>query len=254
MFNDLNQREYNIGEILIHTWSVFIRHSNLFVLTMLLFYIPISVSGLFLGKYSDDIVSDSNEDITGYLNYFGVYIILTVILGPIANMIITRITQKEVQKGNTLEEINYSGVVKTVFGNYGKIFTTGLLAGLIIIGLSILLIVPGVIWSVYYAFLIQAVTIKGLFSKSALNYSKSLVKGRWWKIFILPLLFGSINIMFAFFLLGIGSLLPEFIQILIKVFSQVVVGSFVSTLLPIAFTIYFLNLDSIKGNKQEVIS
>ena len=57
---------------------------------------------------------------------------------------------------------------------------TGLLAGLVLLGLTLLLIVPGIIWGVYYAFLVPVVAF-GLSGTEALAESKRLVKGNWWR-------------------------------------------------------------------------
>ena len=57
---------------------------------------------------------------------------------------------------------------------------TGLLAGLVLLGLTLLLIVPGIIWFVYYAFLVPVVAF-GLTGTEALAESKRLVKGNWWR-------------------------------------------------------------------------
>ena len=58
---------------------------------------------------------------------------------------------------------------------------TSWLGGLIIGALCLLLIVPGLIWAVYYAFVPYVVSVTSLSGKKALDYSKSLVKGAFWR-------------------------------------------------------------------------
>ncbi len=55
------------------------------------------------------------------------------------------------------------------------------LAGLIIFGMLLLLIIPGFIWAVYYSFVPYVIAVTSLSGKAALDYSKSLVKGSFWR-------------------------------------------------------------------------
>ena len=58
---------------------------------------------------------------------------------------------------------------------------TSWLGGVIIGAVCLLLIVPGIIWAVYYPFVPYVVSVTSVSGKAALNYSKSLVKGRFWR-------------------------------------------------------------------------
>ncbi len=55
-----------------------------------------------------------------------------------------------------------------------------ILSGIIIVGGFILLIVPGIIFAVWFAFVMYAVALDGKDSVSSLTFSKNLVKGKWW--------------------------------------------------------------------------
>lgn len=59
---------------------------------------------------------------------------------------------------------------------------TSLLAGIIIFGGTLLFIIPGIIFSVWYMFSTYAVILDGKKGREALRMSKSLVTGRWWRI------------------------------------------------------------------------
>lgn len=71
--------------------------------------------------------------------------------------------------------------LRAACGRYPRAIWTSLLAGLILLGLFMLLIVPGFIWSVYYTFMLYVIAITSLSGKAALDYSKSLVKGSFWR-------------------------------------------------------------------------
>lgn len=55
-----------------------------------------------------------------------------------------------------------------------------ILSGLAIFGGFILFIIPGIIFSIWFVFVMYSVVLDNQDSTSALGYSKSLVKGRWW--------------------------------------------------------------------------
>ncbi len=75
------------------------------------------------------------------------------------------------------------------------------IAGLIILGGSILFVIPGIIFSVWYGFVTYPAILENARGMEALRISKSLVVGRWWQI-----TFRLIGIGFVLFLI---SLLPD---------------------------------------------
>jgi len=62
-------------------------------------------------------------------------------------------------------------------------FLTSLLSGLAILGGFILLIIPGIIFSIWFAFALYAVVLDSKKDTEAMKYSKKLVSGRWWAVF-----------------------------------------------------------------------
>lgn len=63
-----------------------------------------------------------------------------------------------------------------------KFFGTSLLAGLIILLGFVLLIVPGIIFTVWYSFASWVVIAEGISGSAALKQSKNYVKDRWWSV------------------------------------------------------------------------
>lgn len=62
-----------------------------------------------------------------------------------------------------------------------KILITGLIASLAVVGGFLLLIVPGVIFAVWFTFTTPIVVFENLSGTAALSRSKQIVKGRFWK-------------------------------------------------------------------------
>ncbi len=131
---------------------------------------------------------------------------------------------------------------------------TGLLAGLVLIGLTLLLIVPGIIWGVYYAFLVPVVAF-GLSGTEALAESKRLVKGNWWRTLGCILVIGLVGIalmlpgflvdwIYTLFLSPSESweptLLDEIVEYLTSVYVDVAY-----LFVPVATAVFFLNRRSV---------
>ncbi len=101
-------------------------------------------------------------------------------------------------------------------------------------------IVPGIIAFVYFSFSYQAIILKDISGFDALVYSKFLVKGHWWRVFFLTLLYiGSI--------FGINEMI-HFLNnsVYISIISDTA-QSFIIFYSLTVMTLFFLNLDSIKN-------
>ena len=129
---------------------------------------------------------------------------------------------------------------------------TGLLAGLVLLGLTLLLIVPGIIWGVYYAFLVPVVAF-GLSGTEALAESKRLVKGNWWRTLGCVLVIGLVAaaltmpgaIVSVVYNLGTAEtetpfLLDEAVDFLTNVYIDVA-----ALFGPVATAVFFLNRRSV---------
>lgn len=64
-----------------------------------------------------------------------------------------------------------------------RLFKANLISSVVIFFLLLCLVVPGIVWTVFYAFTTGCVVIGGLGPVKALAESKRMVKGRWWVTF-----------------------------------------------------------------------
>jgi len=88
----------------------------------------------------------------------------------------------------------------------------------------------------------------GIGGKAALNYSKSLVKGRWWKVFWKLLVLGLINIAIGVTIGFCSALIPDVIGIIAETFFNIVTAFYI-----VGTTIVFLNLDYISQKELKAI-
>lgn len=73
--------------------------------------------------------------------------------------------------------------VKTTKSLLAPFIIASILASLAILGGFVLLIIPGIIFSIWFAFIPQAVALDGKKNIDALSHSRQVVKGRWWGVF-----------------------------------------------------------------------
>ncbi len=81
-----------------------------------------------------------------------------------------------------------------------------ILTGLVVFGGTLLLIIPGVIFAIWFTFAIYGVAIHNIRPMEAMKTSKAMVDGRWWKVFwrlIIPIVLFGITIAILLYLIEI---------------------------------------------------
>ncbi|WP_432404080.1 hypothetical protein [Wukongibacter sp. M2B1] len=227
-------KEYTFGELVSKSWSIYQNKFTSILTITLLIYVPINIILYFV------------DNLTKNMNNFNIYVktanLLETFIGIIATMGIALIVDSAINNN----ELSWSNALKRALSRWGSCFGTKFLAGLILIGLFILLIVPGIIWTLYYTFIVQVVVLKKIGGKEALDYSKSLVKGRWWKIFGIHCLYIIIILILSFSLGFIDILFIEAFSIFTNTIIDIASAFFTVTI-----TVLFLNLDRIKESQDK---
>ncbi len=126
------------------------------------------------------------------------------------------------------ENIGFKEAYKRSRANINPFFFTGLLTGLAVIGGFILLIVPGIIFSLWFSQSPYIVVEEGLKNTAAMKKSKFYVKGRigtvFGKLFYMGIISFGIYIGIAIILAivnTVGGIKPEYTNWLLNVFSWV---------------------------------
>lgn len=165
-----NKQQLNLGNIIIKTCNTFFHNFSAILIVTLIVYVPINVFLFLIYNYSSGISSRT---------YYRLSQLLEVFIGVIATLAITRITA-EVLSG---KPIKFSQALSMSAKRWIAAVLSDIYKGAVVTLFTFLLIIPGIIRLVQYAFVDQIVALKGLRNRDALNYSKSLVKGNWWKVF-----------------------------------------------------------------------
>ena len=159
----------DLGDIISKTWKIYTRNFVSILIITLIIYVPINIILFF--------VSYANGEEISLPSYFRLIQLSESLFGIIAVFAIIFITAKAVGG----ERLSPGSALKMSFEKWGSGILTNIVQGFILFLLLILLIVPGLIWIVYYSFTSQIVALNDLKYKRALDYSKSLVKGNWWR-------------------------------------------------------------------------
>lgn len=105
-------------------------------------------------------------------------------------------------------------VFKLGFSNMLKFFAVSFVVGLIVLFGLILLIIPAIIFGIWYSFSVWLVLDRGIRIGEALKQSKAMVRGRFWKIFGRSIVFGLFTLLISVLTSVIpyaGSLIASFV-------------------------------------------
>ena len=201
--------EVDFGELLEETWQSFkSRFKVFFSLAFLLYYIPTIALSIFsvlylLPRFLSEVAS-TLESLKNILLMFIINIPVALLqLLFIVSVIyaLIRIPQNKT---------SFKKAIKGGASFYWKMLLLNLLLGIALMFLSLLLIVPGIIFAVYWSFSIYVIVNDNCSVTESLRRSKNLVESRWWKVFGYSLLMGLIIGLISFFVqLATSSLLSS---------------------------------------------
>lgn len=244
MEKNIFKTPYSIGDILSHSWKLFTENFTTILIIILFVYIPLNV--LLKGLTAAFVTSTEPLEILmveiRWLQF------LEAIIGILAILAITWLVKTKLEGKN----IGWRECLGKAFQKWPAAFGTNILKAVFLIGLFILLIVPGVIFSIYWLFVIYIVVFHDKAFIEALKHSREIVKGRWWKVFGYSLVLGLISLVVA---LGVGAIIgiPSIFigeSVIIDIVTAVILNIFLSYFL-VAGVVFFVNFDNNRVSKVE---
>ncbi|MEK9130087.1 MAG: hypothetical protein AAB526_01670 [Patescibacteria group bacterium] len=169
-------------------------------------------------------------------SFFMIVVFVIQSLGQIALLYAIKNDQKE------------DGVIKIYKRAWSKMLSYWwicLLSGFIILGGFLLFVVPGIIFSIWFAFPIFILIADDLKGMDALLKSKEYVKGRWMNAFCYFFFIGAVLLIAMLILSGILFFLKN---VLIQWFGQFIFELFLTPLLTIYLFSVFNNFKQLKGD------
>jgi hypothetical protein len=228
----VNERVMNFFDFISEGFKIFLSRIGDFSILALINIIPASFFILFI---QNSISSKNTFDGVQYILLFAilvVYVIIGLITGMSSKIIVAGIVENKT--------VSLKKAIELASSKWGRAFTTQLLTSLVVFAWSLLFFIPGFIYSIYYLFVLDAVALRDKSGQEALQYSKSLVEGQWWRVFGITvgvgILFGIFNGLISF-VIGKISDNPYFVII------PNAINLYVSSNLGIISTVLFLNND-----------
>jgi hypothetical protein len=166
-----------LGNILSKSWEIFTANIKPILIITLVIYIPINTVL--------ELIPTDNTGV-GITAYFQAMQLLEGFFGILATIAIAFLTKAALEK----KDISWKESLKLAINKWLKVIGTNLLAGILLVGLFFLLIVPGIIFSIYWYFILYVVIFSDKWGFTAMAYSKDLVQNRWWPTLGYAVLFG----------------------------------------------------------------
>jgi len=219
MLPDIRTQQLSLGNILSWGWSIYQKHFvNILIVTLIITF-PLNIA---------------LEVIPMPLAFAnGILIFIFSVLEAMAIMLIT-------ERAVNNETMSIGDALRRAANRWTRGIGTNILASIFILFLFLLLIVPGIIWSVYYAFIVQVVALRNESGKSALDYSEVLVQGQWWRVFGTGFVLNLIPFCLSLGIEHILGLLNT--NLVINVIATTLVD-IITGFTIVAITVLFLNLD-----------
>lgn len=171
-----------LGALFSAAWEAFIKHWKSIVLLTLMVALPLNLLGSIANTQIANTV-ENTQDLTNLFNQnfgasLGIAIILLSLAGVLIPLGIVAIFRAE-EEGKTLSA---QEALQQAISHWGAGLITGIVMAILLIGLVILLVVPAIIFGVYWAFALYVVMHDDLRGMAALKESQRIIKGYWWKV------------------------------------------------------------------------
>ncbi len=235
MKKQLEAQPLSIGELLSFGWRLYNEHFGDILRIILCVYIPINLM-IALVPLEWTLPDDGTGVGPLTLSYAP---FLELFIGIIAAIAIAALVEQAVQG----EQMAWSAALRHGLARWLPALGTELLGALIILGLTFLLIIPGIIWAIYYAFLLYGVALRNVSGRRALAYSKGLVQGQWWRVFGILLMTSLLGQVILLVIVALLTLIADnpVAEFIINSTIDVVAGFFM-----VVTALFFLNTDYVK--------
>lgn len=246
---DIRTQKYDIGQILEHSWHIFRQRFKDFALLTLVIYLPLNlIEFSFLAYFRDnfrDFLHETMPEMNAIMLPTNEIILLILLfLSSIGlSVLFTPSVAIIIEDHFYGDETNYIDALKKAFSRYWSLWKTFLIATAILSLLYLCFFIPGIVWGIYYIFIFTIVGLRNVDGKVALDYSKSLVKGQWWRVLGITLMLLLCNVVFALFIKALFFLAKD--DLAVNVIANTI-ASIGSTFFTVGMTIFFLNEDYLK--------
>jgi hypothetical protein len=181
------ESDYSFVEIFRRAWKAFTDSFSDMAIVAIVILLPINLllTQLVASAYNwidrDHLqIELSNRNVWLFIGVAICLVVVEAVVYSIGSLALVLIIDGK----NRGESITIQEALMRTVRRLGAIFWTGLLTMVLILGLCLLLIIPGIVYGVYWQFAAYAVLLEQVSGKQALDMSKKIVTGRWLRVFI----------------------------------------------------------------------
>lgn len=233
-FLDIARRELTISEIIIGAWKIFSDHIRAIVLVTVAVFLPLNIITAFIPGQDATAETINTASAVG----FGISSMLLALAGVLVPVAIAHIVRQYLDR----QPIDFNTAIRFAFSRWLPAVGTTLLMLAFLFGLTFLLVIPAIIFGVYWAFATYVVALKGKSGLDALRYSQVVVRGRWWKVVGYLIVLGFITGMISWLIsLPFATIHNPIVNALISTLSDIVFSFTI-----VATAIFFINLDNVR--------
>ncbi len=253
MLEAINKKELNFIQVLSMAITLFMQNKKGILMIVVMLFFPISILNvLILENMSNSAMAvygmmqsgmfggtpESGEALLQFFKMHGLQMAVFVFLEPVGIISVAKLVKSSLVK----ETVPLSQILGEAVNCLGGLILTGIPYLLLSFGGMMAFVLPGVYLLFIWTFYVYAIGLSGKKGWKALEYSRILVKGRFWKTAGSILIIALVGFSWNWILEGVYLLLPAHIgtDIFYNTLTYIVY-SFAFT----AMTILFLNREAV---------
>lgn len=239
--SNVTKADLGIGGIISEGWRLFSENFKTLALLALAIYVPISIISYL--PYIE-IADPGLYNVVMILSF-----VLSIVLA-LASIVFMNAMIIVVADGAKGKKTEFKEALQRGWKRFGHMFVTYLLMVLFLIPLYIALVIPGIVFTIFWIFAIYAAVLSDKIGMGALKYSFNMVKGRWWLTLGYVILFSLLTIPAVIVLMIVNGILMMILGDAAIMFYNVLVG-FVGLFFTSLSTVWFLNWEANPVKKME---
>ncbi len=186
----------SLKTLLTRAWHLYGKHYKLLLTIVLFVSVPLHIINTIIAEgyqfpAADTIDSVWDYSVNALASAQSLAIVIIALLGGVLAPLAIAIAIRAIENN---KPIDYKQAFQKAIQRWTSAIITLIIMGLCLIVLYIALVIPGIIFTVFWSFAVFAVALNYKNGFEALRYSKSLVTGKWWKVFGYLIVFGLLSL------------------------------------------------------------